>query len=184
MELNETFKYYGTIDVSNILKTLENEELSWDEFTFRQESFMEHRTTKTIPILFDFNFNTFNPSPTKHYEKFKDIIVEIESYLKPKIKTDGYIMRALLVKLLKKTSIPPHIDVVGESLRIARRIHIPIITNESCLFSVGDDVKHLKVGEVWEINNDKKSHGVSNNGNEDRIHLIVDWVDDSTLKKI
>jgi hypothetical protein len=33
----------------------------------------------------------------------------------------------------------------------------------------------MKVGEIWEMNNDKLSHSVVNDGDEDRIHLIIDW---------
>ena len=38
------------------------------------------------------------------------------------------------------------------------------------------------LGELWEINNDKKKHSVDNFGDNDRIHLIVDWVQSSLLK--
>ena len=43
------------------------------------------------------------------------------------------------------------------------------------MFTIEDEIKNLKIGEIWEINNSEKLHGVSNEGDEDRIHLIVDW---------
>ena len=55
-------------------------------------------------------------------------------------------------------------------------MHIPIITNKKVYFSVGEEKKNLKSGEMWEINNSKKSHAVKNNSKEDRIHLIIDWI--------
>jgi len=88
-----------------------------------------------------------------------------------------------LVKLTAKKSIRPHVDVVGFSLVVCRRIHIPIETNDECYFTVGDDKRNLKVGELWEINNDKKEHSVNNFGDTDRIHLIVDWIEESLFKK-
>ena len=29
---------------------------------------------------------------------------------------------------------------------------------------------------MWEINNTNKIHSVENNSNQDRIHLIIDWI--------
>jgi quercetin dioxygenase-like cupin family protein len=55
------------------------------------------------------------------------------------------------------------------------RMHIPIITHPDVTFQVGRDVKHLKPGEIWEINNNKKLHGVNNKSNIDRIHMLIDW---------
>jgi hypothetical protein len=91
-------------------------------------------------------------------------------------------MRALLVKLTAGESIRPHVDIVGFSLVICRRIHIPIQTNKDCFFTVGDDKRNLKLGELWEINNDKQRHSVDNFGETDRIHLIVDWIEDSLFE--
>jgi hypothetical protein len=34
----------------------------------------------------------------------------------------------------------------------------------------------MKEGEIWEINNNEKEHSVENNGNEDRIHLLIDFL--------
>ena len=33
------------------------------------------------------------------------------------------------------------------------------------------------------INNDKKEHSVDNFGDTDRVHLIVDWIEESLFKK-
>ena len=70
---------------------------------------------------------------------------------------------------------------VGGPWPVARG-HVAIQTNENCFFTVGDEKKNLRLGELWEINNDKKKHSVDNFGNNDRIHLIVDWVQSSLLK--
>jgi hypothetical protein len=48
---------------------------------------------------------------------------------------------------------------------------------------VGEDKRNLKLGEIWEINNDKKEHSVDNLGETDRIHLIVDWVEESLFQQ-
>jgi hypothetical protein len=90
-------------------------------------------------------------------------------------------MRALLVNLPSGKLIPFHIDS-GFTLASCRRIHIPIQTNENCFFTVGNDKRNLKLGELWEINNDKIQHSVENLGETDRIHLIVDWVEQSLFE--
>lgn len=176
MTHSDTFIHYGNYDVSTMIDILNDPFLNWDEFDFRQRTFSEHIKTKTIPVIFNSDFNSFEPEHTKNYHLFEKEFKMLESHLHNTINDEGYIMRAIFVKLLKNSFIPPHIDIVGKSLVLSKRLHIPIITNENCFFSVGDDIRNLKVGEIWEINNDKKMHGVSNNGNEDRIHLIVDWI--------
>jgi hypothetical protein len=185
MNQNETFINHGKIDVNNILKIIEGNRLDWDEFTDRQKKYnTEHIHTKTIPIIFDksFNFNHLKIIPTTHYPLFKEEITKIEDIIKLNTGENGRIMRALLVKLTAGESIRPHVDNVGLSLVICRRIHIPIKTNEDCFFTVGDDKRNLKLGELWEINNDKQKHSVDNFGETDRIHLIVDWIEDSLFE--
>jgi len=168
------FRNYGLFDVSNFKKIIQEADLDWNEFDFRQNKFDVHKETKTIPILFDPSFS-INKKETKHYELFKEEIDKIESHLKHILQEDGKVFRAILVNLPKKKEIPTHKDK-GESLRIPRRIHIPIYTNKECSFTVGEITKNMKEGEIWEIDNAGRTHSVSNMGDEDRIHLIVDWV--------
>lgn len=185
MNNSETFLFLGKIDVNPIIKIISDNNLSWDEYTVRQNKLgTEHLHTKTIPVIFDksFNFNHFKIIPTNHYPLFQDEINKIEDVIKSNLGEDGKIMRALLVKLTAGKSIRPHVDVVGKSLVLGRRIHIPIETNDDCFFTVGDDRRNLKIGELWEINNDKKEHSVQNLGETDRIHFIVDWVEQSLLE--
>jgi hypothetical protein len=185
MNNTETFLLHGEIDVNPIIKIISDNNLSWDEYTVRQNKLgTEHLHTKTIPVIFDksFNFNHFKIMPTNHYPLFQDEISKIEELIKLNTGEEGKILRALLVKLTAGKSIRPHKDVVGKSLVLGRRIHIPIATNDDCFFTVGDDRRNLKIGELWEINNDKKEHSVQNLGETDRIHFIVDWVEQSLLE--
>ena len=186
MNINETFQLHGKINVEPILKIISDNNLDWDEFTDRQNRYgSEHLHTKTIPIIFDksFNFDHLKIIPTNHYSLFENELSELEKVIKNNTGENGKIMRALLVKLTSGKSIRPHVDVVGFSLVIGRRIHIPIQTNDDCFFTVGDDKRNLKLGELWEINNDKKMHSVENCGDTDRIHLIVDWIEESLFEK-
>ena len=186
MKQNETFINHGKIDIGNILKILEVNNLDWDEFTERQKRYNTvHTHTKTIPIIFDksFNFDSFKIVPTNHYQLFSEEISKLENIINSNNSEDGKIIRAILVNLPSGKSIPFHVDN-GKTLIYCRRIHIPIQTNENCFFTVGDDKRNLKLGEIWEINNDKKQHSVENFGEFDRIHLIVDWIEKTFLEKI
>ena len=167
------FKNYGLFDVSNFKQIIKESNLDWNEFDFRQKKFDVHKETKTIPILFDEHFN-IKKKETKNYTLFKSEIDKLELHLKNILEEDGRIFRAILVNLPSKKEIPKHKDK-GESLRIPRRIHIAIYTNKQCSFTVGDVTQHMKQGEIWEIDNAGREHSVSNMGEEDRIHLIVDW---------
>ena len=58
------------------------------------------------------------------------------------------------------------------------RLHFPIITNDSVVFTTWnvDGTKknvHMKVGECWYIDT-RKPHQAINSGNTDRLHLVVD----------
>jgi quercetin dioxygenase-like cupin family protein len=169
------FKNYGRIYVTPFKKILSDFNFDWDEFDFRQKKFDTHKETKSIPIIFDESFSLDKSTKTKHYEIFKEEILKIEDYLKVAIEEEGFIFRAILVNLPKGKSIPPHKDQ-GESLSVPRRIHIPIITNPNCFFTVSDVTKNMKEGEIWEIDNAGQLHSVENKGEEDRIHLIVDFL--------
>lgn len=184
MNSNDTFFLHGEIDVNPILDIIKTNSLDWDEYTDRQKKYnTDHAFTKTIPIIFDksLNFNHTKIMPTEYFSLFENEFISMEEIVKLSTGENGKIMRALLVKLAAKKSIPPHVDS-GVSFKICRRIHVPIQTNEGCFFIVGDDRRHLKKGELWEINNDKKMHSVENNGVEDRIHLIIDWIEEKYLQ--
>lgn len=168
------FEHIGTIDVSDIKKIVETyDHQKWLDFDLRQKKYHVHKHTETIPLLFDADFRLSNPTYWPDAPLFAKSLEEISGIF-TKYFGEGFIIRALLVKLLAKTEIAPHVDK-GMSLETARRVHLPIITNDAVYFTVGDEIKNLKPGELWEINNGKKIHSVRNDSNEDRVHLIVDW---------
>ena len=177
MELNETFKFYGHYDISNILRILDDNKLDWNEYTMRQKSCYDMVNTQTIKIVYDNKIFTpnFNPVYTKNYDYFEEDLNKICEIIKKQTDGSGYLLRAILVKLYKKSNIPKHVDSVNDTFKFSRRIHVPIITNENCIFNVGEESINMKVGEIWEMNNDKLSHSVVNGGDEDRVHLIIDW---------
>ena len=77
-------------------------------------------------------------------------------------------------KLLAGNVITSHTDK-HPSFHCGHRIHVPITTNPHVRFMINGQPYQLKVGEAYEINN-QKTHSVMNKGAEDRITFIFDYV--------
>jgi len=179
--MNYNFKYYGQIDITNLNTLLTNTELNWDEYTYRQTGRYGQADTKTIPLIWSEDF--INNTIWKSYEIFKNTLNEIENNLTHLV-GKGKIEVALLINLPKNKKILPHTDSGHEHFFKTKRIHIPIVTNNKCNFIVGDEIVQMKCGEIWEIDNANKVHSVNNDGDTDRIHLLIDYQIDVITKKI
>jgi len=84
--------------------------------------------------------------------------------------------RIRIMKLLPGTIIREHRDTFEEVSDIAFnqvRLHIPIITNDKVIFTVGGKNYHLKEGHLYYVNFTKK-HYVRNDGTTARTHLVLD----------
>ena len=174
--MNSKYVYIGHTDPSQfIAETLQLTEADWNEFDFRQKTFDVHKDTRTIPLIFDQDFRTDSVSKTKWYAAFSECLAPIERKLESAY-GPGHIVRALLVKQRAKTAIPEHVDS-GASLEICYRVHIALITSPEVVFNVGGQSKHMKPGDMWEINN-QMPHSVSNESEIDRVHAIIDYFAD------
>jgi len=143
----------------------------WDKFQFRQKTIVGHKHTQTIPLIFDYQ-KKIRKIVHPNYTIFEKYLTDISVWLK----NSGYgneIKRANLVKLLPNSKIDKHVDQ-GDFLKSTNRIHVVIKTNPFCSFTVSNETKIFNMGEVWEINNTGQIHGVENNGETERIHLVVD----------
>lgn len=175
--MKDNYKFLSKIDVTglkNKIKELPNE--VWDEHTLRQTISKVHRHTQTLEIMWDIESLQTNKIGKIHSNYYKLDMKSFLNKIKPIYESNygnGYFVRVLLVKLKSNTNIATHKDS-GESLINCKRTHIPIITNKLVLFTINNEKKHLSEGEIWEIDNTKE-HSVSNDSNEDRIHLIVDY---------
>lgn len=105
---------------------------------------------------------------TKAWEALKDP-------LKPVLSVLPGADRIRIAKLKAKGGIKPHIDA-APYFEKQHRLHIPLKTNPDCWFFVRGEGWRMLPGEIWEINN-IHVHSVVNDGDEDRIHLIVDYYD-------
>jgi len=178
MNVNTNFDFYGNVDVTGFIEIINTNKFDWDEWDFRTKRFPMLKQTKTVPILFDESWELKHIQKHKHFHLFEDEMKKLENhFVKNVFECEGHILNALLVKLEKGHSIKPHVDSLLQFHReIFTRLHIPIYTNDKCIFTVGGESKNLKVGEIWDPNYTMKVHDVRNDGETDRIHLIVDWV--------
>jgi hypothetical protein len=83
-----------------------------------------------------------------------------------------------LMNLRPKSEIKTHTDNAGGYADGFCRIHIPIITTEKVRFVVNEMQIPMKVGEAWYANF-SMPHSVKNEGETDRIHLVIDCIRNS-----
>lgn len=167
------FRFYGAIDASAMQQKVNNAGFDWDAYDFRQKVHKVHRETKTIPLIWNEQL-TGKQKLWEGYELFSDELKQILHILNNAQKRIGVLHTAILINLEKQMQVYPHIDA-HPFFKSVHRIHIPIFTNPQCLFTVAGETIHMQEGEIWEINNDAKMHSVVNNGDTDRIHLLLDW---------
>jgi len=87
----------------------------------------------------------------------------------------GRVLRAMAAKLIPGGSIKPHVDA-HPSFSIGHRIHVPLKTNDDVQFIVDEERIVMEEGKAYELNN-LLNHAVHNGGEEDRIHLIFDYME-------
>jgi hypothetical protein len=183
--LSKIFKYYDPFtlihhknyDVSKIEKHISSyTEKEWLLDTSRQSMFGSHQETNSYFITdHRANWNLrenyepiFRCQDPVLWELVKPIIEDLEHI------HNGKVGKSLLIKLPAHASIEDHYDS-GQLLGVSRRNHVVITTNPDVSFIVDTDTVHMKQGECWEINNDKR-HEVINAGDTDRVHLLVDII--------
>jgi hypothetical protein len=78
-----------------------------------------------------------------------------------------------LLSLSPNSYIKEHKDADGGYEDGFFRIHIPLQTNEKVIFTVNQHVLPMQAGECWYANFNLP-HFVSNTGDNERIHLVID----------
>lgn len=171
---------HDDIDVTPILDVLATiEPATWTQ-SGREARYEVHQDTSSLLLVHDADYKHFQPTYHPLYKKFEHALAPILSLISERHGPDGFIGRILIAKLRAGGRILTHADHVY-SLVKCNRNHIPLITNENAVFTIGGEDKVLRKGEMWEINN-ATTHGVFNGGDEDRIHLIIDWIPWTTVR--
>lgn len=128
--------------------------------------------TDTIPLLYD----TKDSLSAQHKQPMLPIFFQPIENIRRMYSLEianASVARALITRMQPNSEIKSHKDK-GEVSRKTHRVHLVVTTNSQCLFTVAEETRHLAPGELWLIDNTDKYHSVSNSGNTERIHLIVD----------
>lgn len=80
--------------------------------------------------------------------------------------------RVMITKLPPGGKIGRHVDQ-GRYSEYYDRVHIILQADGDFRFYCGEEVAHMKTGEIWWFNN-QVEHELLNNGTDDRISLIID----------
>lgn len=187
MNFSGNFSFIGAIDFAELkTRVLGLSETQWDRFSTRQNVYEVHQHTKTIGLVYDLDFRHSHPTRLPTLEIFEaamrpalwmvaDHFEKTETGRKLiKENSLGYFIRASLVRLAAGRGIAEHRDM-NFSLTHSHRIHLPVITNKDVWFTVGNESINMQEGQLYEINN-RRLHSVENRGDEDRVHLILDYV--------
>lgn len=147
----------------------------WTEDDVRQKNFTQHKDTETIVLLWRVGWNPhkiIRKSGCDYIgQEASDLLDEI---IKDHYEEGGEFMKAMVTKLKPGGKINLHIDS-HESFKIGHRIHVPLKTSKDVVFNINGERVIMEEGKGYEINN-LLPHEVFNNGTEDRIHLIFDYV--------
>jgi len=147
----------------------------WLTDTSRQTVFTTHEHTFMYKLInFDYDWYPKKSCSTKIINRLsaesmielKNIYDALEKYC------DGRVVHSEIINMKPNSRIRIHKDR-GDLLYVARRFHIPIKTNPETFFIVDDEKYFLDEGSLYELNN-IQYHGVVNNSEEYRIHLIID----------
>lgn len=173
---NFKYNFIGRYDVSNLLEILNTKsDGDWNYWDVKQKKYKAHSETKTIPLLVDerYGYNgEIKGTESKFYLDFERELLKIKEIIQSYYGI-GDILAIEIAKLPKKSKVHEHKDG-GVSLLKNPRVHLVLQTNDGVVFKVGGEEKNMKIGELWEINN-TETHSVVNDGDTDRIHMIIDY---------
>ena len=162
-----TIKHLGHVDMQHC-PTLNDEDWLWWSSIHKAKAFKSHEDVLNIVLLW---FDEKKEGYDKDYT---------EQFFKPSVDKlgKGNAYNITFNMLEAGMEIVPHTDL-DPRIRASRRIHIPIITHPDIMFINGDDKIHMERGYAYEIDN-TKAHGIHNNSDIDRVHLVIDWEDINT----
>jgi hypothetical protein len=145
--------------------------------------FQVHQNTENIILIW-----TSNRAPYLQYKDEKMLSLFDNFITKVKEKLNKFfayknpvITKLVFAKLYSKSLIYKH-TYQGKMLRIVQRIHIPVFTNSNVTVMINNEKFFMELVNIYNFNN-TMIHAVNNNSNENRIHLIIDYIDQSMLDK-
>ena len=186
MDIENPLRELGPVNSTDLRETiLAQEAVAWEEDQYRQDAYEVHRATQSIVMIFVVTdqWPDIKVSKEAGWNRLADVALPlmndiIERHYPP----GGTVIRAMAAKLLAGMNIETHLDK-HPSFHCGHRIHVPITTNPRVRFNISGQPYQFKVGEAYEINN-QKTHSVMNKGTADRITFIFDYVPLGEIEKL
>ena len=179
----KTMRELGPVDISSIREDILNLPQDIWEVKDQDKPNKFQKLGRTEHIVFKFVRNYDNHLDNFFYpiwDEWKSRMEPVlEAVTKPYNYKDGDFSRIMLAKLPAGGKIHRHIDPYKSS-NYTHKIHIPITTNDKVEFWVDRNFYHFHEGYAYEVSN-KAIHGGSNKGDTDRINLIIEYYENSSL---
>ena len=171
----EFFRDLGTADVSALNERVKNVPFSvWEEENEgKLNKFKRLNTTRHIVFRFvDVYSNVYDYQEYASWKEWEDVLLPLMEQAAQALGYTEYCFpRVMFAQMPAGGEISPHADL--NASHYVHKIHIPLTTNPRTMFQVGNQKRHLEVGEIMEVNN-KRMHAVYNDGPGDRIHFIFE----------
>jgi hypothetical protein len=186
MNIDTPLRELGAVDTTALRQAiLAQEDAAWKEDKYRQEEFEVHHATESIVLVFvdldSWPDLVVNQEPG--WPRLADVALPVMNDIITRLyPPGGTVIRAMAAKLLAGGIINPHTDR-HPSFHCGHRIHVPITTNPRVRFMIDGRPYQFKIGEAYEINN-QKTHSVMNKGGEDRITFIFDYVPAEKIEEL
>lgn len=172
---NETIKHIGYIPVNDLKKVIIPELWNSNIYPFNDHFQGKFRNDKPIILIFC-NSECTKFYKTQYWRKYRYLMIPLIRYIFGSFKLRN-IGRLQFSLLRSKENIHMHTDK-NKWARNYKRIHIAINTNNNVNFNFKVDNKlinnKIREGEIIEFNN-LIPHGVKNDSDFDRIHIIIDY---------
>ncbi len=168
------FTHLGTADVDALKERVKSipEPLWKSENEDKPNKFARLNDTRHIIFRYVNADNVFDFHEFPLWDEWKDMLLPIMEQAAKSLGYENYCFpRAMLAWLPAGGEISRHSD--GNASHYVHKIHVPLITNPETIFHVGRQARHLPEGELVEVNN-KRTHSVKNDGDQDRIHFIFE----------
>lgn len=175
MKENEPFLFLGEMSLfDNLLdEVLSLTDEDWTEYEGRKKRRgAASAVTDTIPLFYDVRQRIDSAILHKNHERFSTYIDEVVLAAREHF-GEVEIQQAMLTRLRAGVVIPEHRDA-GRVTKVTHRMHVAVITNPECIFTIGSESMNLKPGQMWNIDNVGRLHSLRNDGPTHRIHMIVD----------
>lgn len=171
----ETIKHIGYVPVDDLKKVIVPELWKSNIYSFNDHFQPKFRNDKPIILIFC-NSECTKFYKTQYWREYRHLMIPLIKYIFGSFKLK-HIGRLQFSLLRSKENINMHTDK-NEWARNYKRIHIAINTNNNVNFNfkVGNKLisNKIKEGEIIEFNN-LIPHGVINDSDFDRIHIIIDY---------